>query len=212
MRRWYELDGFLMKNRERQRHVKKVCTVGEMALLDHKPKKMTLMLKKKKWRKAYQGRKVPLIKWEELRDEQVANDYRRKMGEALSVEQPEAGEVTSGWAGLTEKVVEVAKEVCGVRSKRVENPWMVGKDEEIVAMRRRVSGAVTRRNEMAVEVRQGRETEQRLEERREEVRRERGEWRRTVRRWEREYWDRVVRECQEAEEVGNTGLLYKTLR
>ena len=51
-RRWYELDGFLMMNRERQRHVKRVCTVGEMAFSDHKPKKMTLMLRKRKWRNA----------------------------------------------------------------------------------------------------------------------------------------------------------------
>ena len=122
------------------------------------------------------------------------------------------GEVTTGWAGLSEKVVAVAKEVCGVRSKGVENPWMVGRGEVIGEMRRRLSGAIERRNGIAVEVREGREVEERLEEARVEVRRERGEWRRTVRRWEREYWDEVIGECNQAEEVGDIGRLYKTLR
>ena len=123
-----------------------------------------------------------MIKWEELRNVDTANAFRRKMGK---VQQVAVGEVTSGWAELSEKVVDAAKEICGVRTKRVENPWMIGKDDRIVEMRRRVSGAVTSRNAMAEEVREGQETEERLEEAREEVRRGRGEWRRTVRGWER---------------------------
>ena len=163
--------------------VRKVLTVEEMGISDHKPKKLVLLLKKKKWRYAYQGRRVPLIKWEELRDVDKANAYRRKMGEKMAEgQQAPVGEPTSGWAELTEKVVEVAQEVCGVRSKSVENPWMVGRDAEIEGMRRRVSEAVVSRNEMAEEVREGREGEERLEDARVVVRRERGEWRRTVRR------------------------------
>ena len=37
---------------------------------------------------------------------------------------------------------------------------MIGKDDRIVEMRRRVSGAVTSRNAMAEEVREGQETEE----------------------------------------------------
>ena len=48
------------------------------------------------------------------------------------VQQVAVGEVTSGWAELSEKVVDAAKEICGVRTKRVENPWMIGKDDRIV--------------------------------------------------------------------------------
>ena len=64
-----------MKNLAIQCHVRKVCTVGEMSISDHKPKKLTLTLKERKWRNAYQGRKVPLIKWEELRNEDTANAF-----------------------------------------------------------------------------------------------------------------------------------------
>ena len=52
---WYELDGFVMKERQRQKHVRKVCTVGEATLSDHKPKKMRIELKKRRWRNPYQG-------------------------------------------------------------------------------------------------------------------------------------------------------------
>ena len=42
-------------------------------------------------------------------------------------DEPVGGVETSGWAELAEKTVDVAKEVCGVRSRSVENPWMVGR-------------------------------------------------------------------------------------
>ena len=37
---WYELDGFVMKERERHKYVRKVKTVGENVISDHKPKKL----------------------------------------------------------------------------------------------------------------------------------------------------------------------------
>ena len=38
--RWYELDGFVMNNKQRHRHVKKMRTVQENTISDHKPKKI----------------------------------------------------------------------------------------------------------------------------------------------------------------------------
>ena len=128
-RRWYELDGFLMRNRERQQHVRKICTVGEAALSDQKPKKLRLDLKKRRWREAHVGKRVPMVKWEGLSNDQVAGQFRQRMEEVIGErdEEPVGGVETSGWAELAEKAVDVAKEVCGVRSRRVENPWMVGR-------------------------------------------------------------------------------------
>ena len=48
-----------MRNDQRQRHVEKVHTIGEVTLSDHKPKRMVINLKGKKWRKAYKGKKSP---------------------------------------------------------------------------------------------------------------------------------------------------------
>ena len=34
------------------------------------------------------------------------------------------------WDELTDLVVSAAKEVCGTEEKKVENPWMVGREDE----------------------------------------------------------------------------------
>ena len=154
-----------------------------------------------------------MIKWENLRNERTAEIFQRRMGEKMAEDEEMAvGEATSGWTVLAEKVLGVAREVCGIKEKSVENPWMVGREEEVEEARRRLNGAIRRRNEVAVEVAGGEATEESLEGAKEEVRRERGEWRRTTRRWEREYWDGVIRECSQAEEMGDVGRLYRTLK
>ena len=38
-RQWYELDGFMMREGQRHRHARKMRTVAESALSDHKPKR-----------------------------------------------------------------------------------------------------------------------------------------------------------------------------
>ena len=45
LRRWYEIDGFIMRNSQRHKFVKKVSTVGEASISDHKPKLMKIELK-----------------------------------------------------------------------------------------------------------------------------------------------------------------------
>ena len=82
--------------------------------------------------------------------------------------------------------MEVAKEVCGVKQKSVENPWMVGREEELAGMRRRISAAVERRNEA---VRDGEDEE--IEAARREVTVARSESKSVRRGWEKVWWERV---------------------
>ena len=51
-RRWYELDGFMVKQQQRHSLVVKVDTVKEMSLSDHRPKRMNIRMKKRRWRHA----------------------------------------------------------------------------------------------------------------------------------------------------------------
>ena len=157
-------------------------------------------------------RRVPLIKWERLAVEDVAREYERRMEEVMRGDEEEVEEVCTGWMKLAEKVVEVAKGVCGIRERRVENPWMVGKEEETAALRRSISQATERRNTAAVEHRRGEASEEELGERWEELREARKRWKRAVRSWERQWWDGVIGECVRAEEVGDTGGLYRGLK
>ena len=97
-------------------------------------------------------KRVPRIEWEKLQVETVAEAFRDHMEvkmEAYEVERTQAaGEIgeMSGWAKFAEVVVGGAKEVCGVKKKSVENPWMVGREVEIGMMRRQVCVAQERRN------------------------------------------------------------------
>ena len=94
--KWYELDSFVMRNQDRQRHVRRIYTDGEVTISDHKPIKMVLSLEKKAWRKAYVGKRVARIKWEVLREEEATLSFHRKMGEALD-EEEEVAEDSTDW-------------------------------------------------------------------------------------------------------------------
>ena len=110
---------------------------------------MVIELRRKKWRKVAQKR-VPRVQWEALRNEEVTQSFYRRMGEKMAEpeeEGPDRDDLTE-WGMLAEKVMGVAEEVCGVKRKSVENLWMLGKEEEIADMGRRVSAAVERRNEV----------------------------------------------------------------
>ena len=133
-------------------------------------------------------RRVPQIRWERLAVEEVEKEYCRKMEEVMErTRGEEVDERSTGWAKLAEKVVEVAEEVCGVRTKSVENPWMVGKEGEISRMRRDISFATERKNQAAVDHRGGQVSDQELEDRWEELREARRVWKRQVKAWEKQW-------------------------
>ena len=73
--RWYELDGFLMKNRHRHKHVKKISTIGEATISDHKPKLMKFQMDVD-MRKKERVKRIPRIRFEKLRIEGIAEQYR----------------------------------------------------------------------------------------------------------------------------------------
>ena len=165
-------------------------------------------LKKKKWRKI-NVKRAPRVNWEALRSEEVTRRFHSRMEEKMAepvVAGPGEGESTE-WGKLAEKVMEVAEEVCGLKGKSVENPWMVGKEEELAEMRRRISGAVERRNEAS---RAG--NAEAHEEAKRRVTETRSECKRTRRGWEKSWWDGILTECESAEQRGDVGGLYRGLK
>lgn len=124
--RWYELDGFVMRKRDRHCMVKKMSTVEEYVLSDHKPKVMTVRVNGKRWR-AQGGRveRVPKIRWEVLKSEEKMVEYERKTREGLNEEngrEDEEGE----WKKMTKVMMKAAKEVCGEERKGVAKPMDSG--------------------------------------------------------------------------------------
>ena len=90
----------------------------------------------------------------------------------------------------------------------MENPWMVGKEDRLQELSSRVSGAVSRRNEVRERVNEGAE----LDRARDELKSARKEMKRELKTWERQWWEDIISKCKEAGEKGEYGTVYKTLR
>ena len=210
--RWYELDGFIMRREDRHRYVKKLSTVGELTISDHKPVKIVVEIKKWHW-KTEARKRTPKIRWEKLKEAETAMLYRQKINElAENLEINERAETTE-YKEIIDIVLKAAKETCGESEKRIENPWMIGKEEELQHMKSRIAGAVTERNRLAETARQNmQDLDQEIQQARQSLREARREMKRETRRWEKDWWNERIRECQEAEGRGDSGKMYKVLK
>ena len=210
LRRWYELDGFLMRDNQRHKFVKKVWTANESTLSDHKPKIMRLEMNRK-LKKKKKIKRPPRIKWEKLKNPEIKQRYREKIAEIRqeSEDQEEVAEDNrTRWKEITETVNKAAVEVCGVLEKKIQDPWMVDKDEEIAQMRARISDALDNRNNLI----ENRVNDERLEEAKEELKAARRELQQKTRRWESEWWEEKIEACKRASETGDSGTMYRLLK
>ena len=219
--RWYELDGFVVRKRDRVRMVRRMCGANEWGLSDHRPKCMRVRVCTRRWRTVTEERGVPRVIHEKLSEESVREEFERETRERMEGLEWE-GE-RDEWGKLAEVLLGAASEVCGVRQGRANNPWMVGREEELEALHRAVNEATERRNECAVRM----ENRMRLraranddimrrivsewEEAGDRVREAKRELKGSLRRWEEEWWDGVLEECREACEGGKVGKMYKAL-
>ena len=148
-----------------------------------------------------------------LREPLIAELYRQKIRELIE-EEGEAEEVDrTEYKEMIDLVLREAKEVCGEDEKRVENPWMVGKEEELQRMKSKISGAVTQRNTVKERERvQQLNLEVELNEAIERLREARREMKPETRRCEREWWEEKIQLCAEAEGRGDSGKMYKVLK
>ena len=223
--RWYELDGFVVRKDERHGMVRKVSTIGECTMSDHKPKSMIVRVVRRRWRTNLEERRSPRIKWEVLKEEGKREEYveaTRVRVEELVVD--EIREEETEWDALTGVMIEAATEVCGVMSGQAASPWTIGHEVELEELRRRIQDEVNERNEklQMLEYRRRlrgrrdyREREQltrEVEEAREKVKEARRNLRVRLRGLEREWWDERITECEEACRSGRMGDMYKILK
>ena len=200
-RTWYELDGFIMRKKERHSLAKKMEVMYDMGLSDHNPVILHLRIPKKP-RKTV-TRPKPAINWEKLSNGKVADEFRKKT-EDLSLQ---LGESTS-WNEIAGLIGKAAVEVCGKRTKFVANPWTIGHEEQLAELHRKISEAVTARNE-AMECELPNEIIMR---KKDDLRETRRDMKRTLRTLEREWWDKLLSECQAANEKGQMGTMFRILR
>ena len=73
--RWYELDGFVVRQNERHRMIRRMRCERMNELSDHKPKKVVICVEKRRWRAVNEERKRR-IKWEVLRESEKKEEYK----------------------------------------------------------------------------------------------------------------------------------------
>ena len=226
LRRWYELDGFVMRDNQRHKFAKKLTTVCESSLSDHKPKLLKLEINQK-IKKKKREKRIPRIKWEVLKDPEKKTTYRQKINEILTErgDEPDANndeielEDSTNWNELAEIVNKAAVDVCGVVEKKIENPWLVDKDEQITIMRSRITTAINTRNDLMereanpeTNVEERADLNVQLNEARNEIKEARRELQRKTRQWEKEWYDSLIEECERASETGNSRKMYDLLK
>ena len=213
-RRWYELDGFLVKTTQRHRMVKTMRTINELAFSDHKPKEMEIKLKRRKWRQA-PSQRTPQIRWERLRIDETREEFELKTERKMEEKRDRFIEGKTNWNVLTEVLTEAAEETCGKRKREVSNPWTVGREEELEVMHADINRCVQRRNELVGRrvTRQQRERLQAEEKQSlEDLQRARRIMRTHLREWETEWWEEIIGECVEASDKNDAGGMYRALR
>ena len=220
---WHELDGFLVRRGERAGLTRRMRTVEERVLSDHKPKMLEVRIETRGWRAQGGVRREPKIRWELLGREEVAEEYCRRVGEVVRGVEEQEGEELGEWEKVSKSVKAAAREVCGVVRGKIAQPWMVGREEEVSRFSEEIRVAVQERDSFLEisrarnrlrarrEDRRGNEVNRLLEGARDRVKTARREHRSFLRRIEREWWEGVIEECEEACRLGRVGDMYKAL-
>ena len=86
LKRWYELDGFLMRREQWRGMVRRMKVRGASGLSDHKVKCLELESRMRRWRRAGRVERPPKIKWERLKCPEVRETFRERTRE-LRVEE-----------------------------------------------------------------------------------------------------------------------------
>ena len=213
LKRWYEIDGFITKARDRHEMIRSF-KVGDLKplLSDHKPVEIKLKVTSIKPKiikliKMKQKNKQPNIKWERLMDDECANQFREKTSERVEKCLCENGR--ADWNQVEKILRETALEVCGKRTAQV-NPWMEEHHSEVEKLKENIREKLRKRNEVKRWATD--ECDQSLVEAREDLKQARRTYKIQLKEWEEQWWDQKEEECRIACEEGKIGVMYGLLK
>jgi exonuclease III len=111
-RRWYELDGFLLKKEQRHRCEPHICSINEMVWSDHKPMKISVKVKNNGQWRGHEGRK-PQINWEKLRERHHREAFEELTQTSYEERRQEFQENSTNWDVITDILTTAVETVCG---------------------------------------------------------------------------------------------------
>ena len=129
-RRWYELDGFLMRKEQQRGMVRRMKVDGAGGLSNNEVNCLEVERQVRRWRRAGRIERVPKMRWQRLLLPEVKEDFREKMMEVRKEEEAREGEEDE-WSRLTRVMMKAAEEACGVEERTIQNPGTVGHEKEI---------------------------------------------------------------------------------
>ena len=144
LRRWYELDGFLLKREQRHEIMIKAGTVGDMAISDHNSKILTIRRASRKKRRVTHEQRKALIQWNKLQDEEMRDRYKETTTRRLNNIEEGLEEMGDSRNVVAEVVIEAAEEICGKKGRTIANPWTVGREEQLRELHERIRRGVQR--------------------------------------------------------------------
>ena len=125
--RSYELDGFLMKQEQRHRIVKKMRTVKENSFSDHRPKELFTRTVARP-RIVTIGNKRLSISHLLLKGPKKCEEYKGRTEKAMEKMIEDGKE--PNWFNLSQIITKEAADVTGRIPKRRDSPWLEGHEEE----------------------------------------------------------------------------------
>ena len=146
LRRWYELDGFLLRREQRHEIMIKARTVEDMAISDHNPKILTIRRAKRKKRRVTHEQRNSPIQWNKLQEKETRDRFKEATTSRLNNIEEGLEEMGNNWNVIAEVVIGAVGEICGRKGRTIANPWTVGKEEQLREVHERIRRAVQRRN------------------------------------------------------------------
>ena len=125
-------------------------TFQEASISDHKPKVLYSRLFHKKYTNR-ETKKPKKIRWERLKNDITAKDFKMRVEEYLDdleEDKEDTAMTTTNWNKISNTLNNAAAEVCGVSEKKIENPWLEDKDEEIRILRDDITRAVNNKTDL----------------------------------------------------------------
>jgi hypothetical protein len=220
-KRWYELDGFLLKKDQRHKVLRKINTAQETTLSDHKPKIMTIRIHTKTWKYQTEDEKKPRIAFDALKTKEVAEVFKEITSKEADRRRTSLTENGTNWNELSSWLMKAAKEACGLEKKTPALPWLTGREKELQHMRVKIKDATNLRYNKIEEIREHEEEDNimgrlfgnaELETIKTDLKKARKDLKKKLKMWEEEWWKELITKCENECVRGNMGGMYKILR
>ena len=213
--RWYELDGFILKQEQRHRIVRKIRTVKENSFSDHRPKELITRTVAKPKIVTTRNERMS-INHMALKQPEKKKEFKERTERAMG-KMIREGTVQS-WVNLSQLITKEAAMVAGKMPKRKDSPWLEGHEAEIQEEHRKITQISNELYSLIEALRQDlteAEKEKKSDEikaKREERKRNRRNFKKKLRRWERAWWQELISQCQKAEKERDLGTMYQLLK